>query len=182
MQHLPESFETDRLRITRLKYEDAEEIFYAYASKLEATRYVSWKRHNSVADTNRYLRYAIPAWRSGLDYNYSIRMKSENRLIGSIGAMNAAGKFQFGYIISPLNWNNGYGTEACIALLNQIRKVDQVFRIWTFVDAENIASSKVLLKSGMVEEARLVKWHRFVNQGDQPKDCIVYRFPLSTDS
>lgn len=178
MQQLPENLETDRLRITRLKYEDAEEIFYAYASKLEATRFVSWPSHSTVADTNRYLSYAIPAWRAGLDFSFSVREKNENRLIGSIGARNTSGNFQIGYIISPLNWNKGYATEACRALIEQLKKIDGVYRIWTFVDVENTASTKVLLKSGMIEEARLERWHRFANQQDKPKDCILYRYPL----
>ncbi|MEQ9231420.1 MAG: GNAT family N-acetyltransferase [Cyclobacteriaceae bacterium] len=178
MLYLPDRLETDRLLIQRLKYEDAEEIFYAYASKLDATRYVSWLMHQSVSDTNKYLRYAIPAWQVGLDYSFSIRQKTDNRLIGSIGTVNDKGKLQFGYIISPTCWNMGYATEACIKLLENLRQLDGAYRIWTFVDVENEASSKVLLKAGLIEEARLAKWYRFVNQGDQPKDCILYRLPL----
>jgi len=34
----------------------------------------------------------------------------------------------------------------------------------------------VLRKCGMVEEARLPKWFRFINQGNEPKDCILFRF------
>ncbi len=179
MRHLPELIETERLRMVRLKYEDAEEIFYAYASKLEATRYVSWPTHKTVADTNKYLRYAVAAWHAGLEYNYTLRLKSNNRLIGSIGAVNDFGKYQFGYIISPLNWNQGFATEACNALIEKLQELNDVFRIWTFVDVDNKTSSKVLLKSGMKEEARLKNWYRFVNQGNQPKDCILYYFPLS---
>lgn len=178
MHHLPEILETPRLRIARLKYEDAEEIFYAYASKLEATRYVSWPTHRTVADTNSYLSYARSAWNAGLEFNFSIRLQSNNRLIGSIGAVNDMGKYQFGYVISPLNWNQGYATEACKRLIEELQKVDDIFRIWTFVDIENVASSKVLLKSGMKEEARLKNWYRFVNQGDKPKDCLLYHYPL----
>ena len=178
MRHLPELIETDRLRLTRLKYEDAEEIFYAYASKLEATRFVSWATHQSIADTNNYLMYAVAAWHADLEYNYSIRLKSNNRLIGSIGVVNDCGKYQFGYIISPLNWNQGYATEACKVMIERLQKVEDVFKIWTFVDVDNVASSNVLLKSGMIEETRLTQWYRFVNQGDQPKDCILYYFPL----
>ena len=33
---LPEQFYTQRLAIARLRYEDAEEMFYAFASKPEA--------------------------------------------------------------------------------------------------------------------------------------------------
>lgn len=176
MLHLPNSLETERLCIEQLKYEDAEEIFYTYASKLEATRFVSWPTHQTVADTNQYLQQAITAWQAGLDYSYAIRMKHNHRLVGSVGAVNEDGKVHFGYIISPTGWNQGYATEACTALLAQLVNQDGSLNIWTFVDAENLASIKVLHKIGMVEEARLPKWFRFVNQENQLKDCILFRW------
>ncbi|MFN8692471.1 MAG: GNAT family N-acetyltransferase, partial [Cyclobacteriaceae bacterium] len=66
---IPERMESERLWITRLRYEDAEEIFYAYASKPEATRYVSWPTHESVEDTRSFLAYARAAWERGSDYS-----------------------------------------------------------------------------------------------------------------
>lgn len=177
MLNLSASLETDRLLIQRLKYEDAAEIFYAYASKSAATKFVTWPTHQAVADTDQYLRKTIPAWSDGLEFGYSIRIKTYSRLIGSIGAVNDDGKIQFGYIISPTHWNQGYATEACSALLNQLKGMTQISRIWTFIDAENVASKKVLLKVGMIEEAVEKNWFRFVNQGDQLKDCILFHWP-----
>lgn len=161
----------------KLKYEDAEEIFYAYASKWEATRYVSWPVHQSVADTNKYIRQAIADWEAGLAYNYSVRTKMDNKLIGSVGVVNDRGNVQVGYIMGPTVWNNGYATEAVSGLLKKLTTWKGVYRIWTFVDTGNVASQKVLQKTGMVEEARLVKWFRFVNQNNQPRDCVLYRWP-----
>lgn len=178
MLHLPHSLETDRLRIQKLRYEDAEEIFYAYASKLEATRYLSWPVHRTVADTNKYIKKAMAGWEAGLEYAYTIRSKNENRLLGTVGAVNEKGKIHFGYVISPSSWNKGYATEAAAALVQQIINGNDVYRIWTFVDVDNTASQKVLLKIGMVEEALLPDWFRFVNQNNKPKDCILYRWPL----
>ncbi|MEP2671172.1 MAG: GNAT family N-acetyltransferase [Cyclobacteriaceae bacterium] len=177
MRQLPNSLETERLFIQRLKYEDAEEIFYAYASKLEATRFVSWPVHKTVADTNKYLRQAVQDWNSGLEHSYSIRTKSDNRLIGSVGVINENGNVQFGYVLSPSVWNRGYATETVNEILKQLITLNGVYRIWTFVDVENTASQKVLQKAGLVEEARLTKWHRFVNQNNQPKDCVLYLWP-----
>jgi ribosomal-protein-alanine N-acetyltransferase len=172
--NLPEVIETERLVLQRLKYEDAEEIFYCYASKPEATRFVSWPTHQSIRDTRDFLRYAIHGWNSGKDYGYSIRIKSSYRLIGGIGAINDQGKIQFGYVISPTQWGKGYATEACKPVLDLLRSQENVFRIGTFVDAENTASIRVLEKCGLNEEARLEKWFRFVNQGNAPKDCILF--------
>lgn len=178
MLRLPEKFETPRLLLQRLKYEDAEEIFYAYASKSEATRYVTWATHQTIRDTRQYLATAVPAWNSGLHFNYSLRLLQDNRLVGSIGAINEGGRVQFGYIISPLWWNNGFATEACQWLLGQLILEKSVFRIWTFVDVDNESSCAVLRKCGMIEEARMIRWHSFVNQDNKAKDCIFFRYPI----
>ncbi|MDV3307271.1 MAG: GNAT family N-acetyltransferase [Cyclobacteriaceae bacterium] len=175
---LDETFETERLIFRRLMYEDAEEIFYAYASKPEATRYVSWATHRSVADTQRFLMHTRAAWAAGTDYSFSIRLKNTHRLVGSIGALNEYGKIQFGYIISPAHWNKGYATEATRRFMELLAAQRGVYRIGTLVDVANVASQRVLEKSGLVEEARLTRWLRFVNQNNEPRDCILYRYPL----
>ena len=174
---IPERMESERLWITRLRYEDAEEIFYAYASKPEATRYVSWPTHESIEDTRSFLAYAGAAWEQGSDYSFSLRLKSTNRLIGSIGLIHEEGKIQFGYILSPQQWGMGYATEACRTVLAAVRTLPGIYRISTFVDVENMASVRVLQKAGLVQEARLEKWFRFVNQGGQPKDCLLFKIP-----
>jgi ribosomal-protein-alanine N-acetyltransferase len=170
---MPPEVETQRLILQRLKYEDAEEIFYAYASKPEATRFLSWPTHRSVDDTRTFIKYAIESWNYGLDYTYSIRLKNRV-LIGSIGILHDAGRVQIGYVISPTHWNRGYTTEACSRILDILRALRGIYRIGSFVDMENTASINVLKKCGMVEEARLEKWFRFVNQNNQPKDCILF--------
>jgi [ribosomal protein S5]-alanine N-acetyltransferase len=177
MLAMSERLDSKRFYLERLRYEFAEEIFYAYASKPEATTYVSWPTHQSADDTRAYLRYAVAAWKRGIDYAYVIRLHGSNRLVGAIGCLNDQGKVQFGYIISPHCWNQGYATEATQTLLVALRLLPNVYKIWTFIDADNQASARVLLKCGLVEEARLSKWFRFVNQGNVPKDCVLFKVP-----
>ncbi len=175
---MPERFETERLVLQRLRYEDASEIFYTYASKIESTKFMTWPTHKSLRDTTDFLKYAVSSWRSKTDFSYCIRLKNSNRLIGSCGILNDLGKIQFGYVFGPLHWGQGYATETCRKLVEELRKVPEVYRVNTFVDTENLASMKVLRKSGLEEEAILLKWFRFVNQGNEPKDCILFKLPL----
>ncbi len=174
---MPESFNTERMVASRLRHEDAEEIFYTYASKPEATKYVSWPTHSSMEDTRRFLQYTRSGWNAGLDYGYSLRIAG-HRLVGSCGAVNNNGSIQFGYILSPSQWGKGLATEACRKLMEILSSLRGVQSIGTFVDAENTASARVLLKSGLTEIERRVRWFRFVNQGNQQKDCILFRLPL----
>ena len=135
---MPESFTTERLGIYRLRHEDAEEIFYTYASKPGATKYVSWPTHQSLADTKRYLGFTRAGWQAGVDYSYSLRLAGR-RLIGSCGLVNDHGNIQFGYILSPSQWGQGYATEACRKLMEILSSLPGVKSIGTFVDAENVA-------------------------------------------
>lgn len=172
---MPLSIETERLLLQRLKYEDAEEIFYAYSSKPDATRFLSWATHQSIDETRSYLKYAVESWNFGSDYGYAIRLKNGS-LIGSIGVVNDDGKVQLGYVISPGHWGKGYTTEACSRILSILKNFPELYRIGTFVDADNVASIRVLKKCGLIEEARLPKWFRFINQDNEPRDCILFRF------
>ncbi len=96
--------------------------------------------------------------------------------------MNEQGKIQFGYILSPVWWNNGLATEACKQIMELLKRQPGIFRISTFVDAENIASARVLEKCGLIKEASLVNWMRFPNQQNQPKDCAVYVLPIKASA
>jgi ribosomal-protein-alanine N-acetyltransferase len=176
--NLPDHIVTKRLYLHRLRYEDAEEIFYTYASKAEVTRFVSWPTHQTLKDTKSFLRYAINGWDKGTDYSFAVRLREAGRLIGSIGVINEDGKLQFGYVFSPTQWNKGYATEVCLRLMSILRNQKGVYRIQSFVDAENVSSARVLIKSGLVEEARLTRWFRFVNQNNEAKDCILFKLPL----
>ena len=175
--NLPEKLSTERLILQRLRYEDAEEIFYTYASKKEATKFMSWPTHQSLTDTRLYLQYATHAWSIGTDYSFSVRLKDSNRLIGAFGTLNDDGKLQFGYIFSPTQWGMGYATEVCSYMMPLLKKQQGIIRIQTFVDIENAASAKVLVKSGLVEEAVIKDFFAFVNQGSVMKDCILFKLP-----
>jgi len=171
---LPEKIETQRLVLERLKHEDAEEIFYTYASKPEATRFMAWPTHKSLKDTRSFLRYAVAGWEQGIDYSFAIRLNGNNRFIGSIGILNDNGKIQFGYVLSPTQWGNGYATEACSALIGVLKTIPEIQHIGTFVDVENVASRKVLLKAGLTEDFIFSKWFAFVNQNNELKDCVLF--------
>jgi ribosomal-protein-alanine N-acetyltransferase len=175
---LPEKIETERLILQRLRYEDAEQIFYTYASKPEATKYLAWPTHETIDDTRAFLRYAIESWNRGTDYTFGIRIKGSNQFIGSIGLIHDHGKIQFGYVLSPSQWGKGYATEVCSTVMGLLKKQKGLYRVGTFVDLDNISSVRVLQKSGLVEEAKLKNWFRFVNQDNQPKDCALYYLPL----
>lgn len=169
---------TSRLELRRLRPQEAGEVFDAYASRPEVGRFLTWPFHRGILDTRQFLRRVDSAWKAGMEYTYGIRLKPSSQLIGSLGIRNDDGRCEIGYVLNPEFWGRGFATEACTEVVRRLKIIPEVFRIQSFVDAENHASARVLIKSGFVEEAFLPKWRRFINQGNVPKDCIQYRVPL----
>jgi [ribosomal protein S5]-alanine N-acetyltransferase len=182
MLSLPEKIVTERLLLQRLRYEDAEEIFYSYASKPEATRFVSWPTHRSIDDTRNYLASTIPAWGRGIEFSYAVRLKSSARLVGSIGVVNMDTYLQFGYIFSPTQWRKGFATEACRAVLRELLNMPTAMAISTFVDVNNISSIRVLEKCGLRREGVFPNWFQFPNQNNASRDCILFSVPVAEDA
>jgi ribosomal-protein-alanine N-acetyltransferase len=169
---------TPRLELRRLHPAEAEEVFYAYASKVEVGRYLTWPVHQGILDTRQFLRYVDGAWKAGIEFTYGIRLRPSSRLIGAFGVRNDDGRLEIGYVLGPSFWGQGVATEACTEMVNYLKGLDDIYRIQSFVDADNAASARVLIKSGFIEEARLPKWRRFINQGNEPRDCIQFRVPM----
>jgi ribosomal-protein-alanine N-acetyltransferase len=178
VMNLPHQVFTERLSIQRLRYEDAEEIFYGYASKDEATKFVTWPTHRSITDTKSFLRFADDAWKKGTVFSYSVRRRNDSRLLGSFGVVNDDGKLQIGYIFSPVHWGLGYATEVCFHMSQLLKQQVDVYRIQSFVDIQNTASARVLIKSGFIQEAMLPRWCRFANQNNEARDCLHFRYPF----
>lgn len=177
MLNLPESFETERLVIRRLRHEDAQAIYDGYAGIPASTRFVSWPTHRSIEDTYHFLNMKDDDWRQGKDYAYAIIHKASGELIGGIGAINEQGKVAIGYILNRAFERNGYTTEAVMKLVKLLGGVPGVWRIWALCDVDNVGSHKVLEKTGFQKEALLHRWYRFVNQNNAIKDCFFYLYP-----
>ena len=56
----PAEIATTRLLLVRPTADVASEVFERYASDPEVTRYLSWPRHQSIADTQAFLNFS--AW------------------------------------------------------------------------------------------------------------------------
>lgn len=89
-------------------------------------------------------------WLSQEHVAYAITLKESEELIGCISIANIHDGFgELGYWIGVEYWNNGYCTEACIALLDFVFENMEVNRIFAKHFERNPASGRVMLKSGM---------------------------------
>ena len=179
MRFLPERIELARINLVRNAPTDAEEIFYAYASKPEATHFMAWKRHESLDDTRMFLRWASMTWEDHSQFAYAVRLRGTNRLIGGCGCTQQDGLFQVGYIFSPTVWGQGYATEACTGLVAAIQTNPITRKITSFVDAENIPSMRVLEKSGFIRTELAPQYFMAINQNGIKKDAWLFQHPFT---
>lgn len=149
---LPQRIETPRLVLRRPLAGDAESVFSGWASDVVATRFMSWPRHQSVADSRAFLDFSDGEWDAWPAGPYVIELRSTAELIGSCGFAFRQREFaEVGYIIARGVWGQGYATESLAAQIAAIAQLAPV-TLGAAVHPENSASLRVLEKCGFASD------------------------------
>ena len=67
--------ETDRLILRRFTVNDAESVFFNWASDDEVTRYLTWPTHQSTAVSRGYMEYCVKGYDDPAFYQWGIELK-----------------------------------------------------------------------------------------------------------
>lgn len=171
----PEEVETERLRLRWPTEADAEEMFTRYASDPEVTRYMLWLPHQSVEDTLAFLRKRStdPVIAGG--QRWLLRLKTTGLLLGLIGCRRVEPHIlQFGYCLARDSWSQGYATEATRAMVQIWIALPEIERVQAFCDPTNLASAKVLERSGLEYEGTLRRYVVSPNLNNEARDARLY--------
>jgi len=149
--------ETPRLVIRELVESDWE-LVHAYASDLEAVKYMEWGP-NTSEQTREFVGDAIRASKAlpRIDYHLAIGLRGTGELIGScrLGINNSNNRgADIGYSLRKNEWGKGYATEAALALLEYGFNSLKMHRIMATTHPLNKASGRVLEKAGFRYEGR----------------------------
>ena len=142
-----EELETDRLKLRKIKIEDAKTMFEVYTQDERVTKYTRWNPHKNLNDTIKFVEYCI----SDSKPRWMITLKENNAVIGMIDVVridNIENSCEIGYVIGYDYWNKGYVTEAFKTIIENLFKsgYDKINACHHF---ENVGSGKVMLKCGM---------------------------------
>lgn len=170
----PEIIETERLILRLPMLSDAETIFRTYAQDVEVVRYVIWKPHSSVEETEAFLRDRIAAWKDHRSFSWVITQKSTDDLIGMVEMRIEDFKANLGYVIARRFWRRGFATEAARSIVNWALNQERIYRVWAVCDVDNAASARVLEKVGMQREGVLRNLLMHPNISSQPRDSYCY--------
>jgi RimJ/RimL family protein N-acetyltransferase len=131
----------------------------AYQSDPRYLRYYEWTERSPAA-VQAFVRMFLDHQQTQprTKFQLAITLKGNGQLIGNCGIrMETAGATEadIGYELSPLQWGQGYATEAARAMIAFGFTELRVHRIWADCVADNVGSAAVLQKVGMQLEGRL---------------------------
>lgn len=170
---------TTRLVLRPPETADAPEIFGRYAQDPEVTRYLPWRPHQSMAETEAYLIQVIDAGREGSHVHWVITRAADGALMGMISLHMLGGAAEVGFVLARAQWGQGYMTEALLAVLGAAFSGPAIQRVWGLCDVENVASTRVMEKAGMQREGVRPGFVHF-NASEEPRDVFVYALDRAT--
>jgi len=170
----PETIQTERLILRQACREDAPAIFNGYAQNPEVTRYMTWKPHKNIQETEQFLSACQKLWHDGKDFAYAITLKGNGQLIGMFAVHPMNLKIEVGYGMAHSFWGKGYMTEVLRAVIDWALAQPDIFRVQAICDVENIGSARVMEKAGMSREGTLRRYILHPNISDKPRDVYMY--------
>lgn len=168
----PPGLETARLVLRPIELRDARAIFESYAQDPDVSRFLTWRPHRSIADTEAYIAHFANAPGSR---TYAMVGRDDNILRGAFDIRHAGpGKVGYGYVLARQWWGRGLMPEALRAVADWALAQPSIWRIGDVCDVDNRASARVMEKAGMTLEGRLRRWGVHPNIGPEPRDCFIY--------
>jgi [ribosomal protein S5]-alanine N-acetyltransferase len=170
---------TERLLLRRPRPEDAEAIFERYASDVEATRLLSFPRHETIAATCTFLEWSDAEWTRWPAGPYLVESRESGTLLGSTGlSFETPLRAATGFVLARDAWGRGYATEALRQVVTTARECG-VRRLYALSHPENRASLRVLEKGGFACEGTLRRYAVFPNLvPGEPLDVLCYSIVL----
>jgi len=171
---MPERIETERLVLRKPRMDNAPAIFAGWAQDKEVTRYLTWRPHQRIEQTQEFVKSCLLAWEQETRFPYLITLKESDEVIGMIDPRIEGSRLGIGYGAGRAHWGKGYIPEATRAIIEWAFQQPSLYRVYATTDVENAASRRVLEKVGMQCEGVLRKYILHPNISDIPRDSYMY--------
>ena len=150
----PPTLETERLLLVKIEPHHAEDM-YEYSCDSEVTKDLTWSCHNSVKETERYIKLLQKKYARGYFNDFGLIHKESGKFIGTCGFTAFdydANTAEIGYVLARPYWGMGLAMEAAQRVMKF--GIDE-FSLSGFCAKcmeGNDASFRVMQKCGMVLE------------------------------
>ena len=176
MQHKgTKPLETERLLLRPWKESDAGAAFAHWMNDPNVTKYLTWTPHEEIAVTRALLKTWEEECRAINCYHWAIVLKDGNVLIGDLNILQVDDwneRGEIGYCLGKAWWGNGYMTEALREVLRYLFEEVGFYRLNGCHAAENVGSSRVMEKCGLIYEGIRRKFMRLPSTGERV-DIVV---------
>jgi ribosomal-protein-alanine N-acetyltransferase len=159
----------ETLRAPRL--DDADVLFERIASDSEVTRYLSWRPHPEVAETRRVI---TELFNVGDEQTWLIEL-GDSGPVGLCGWRRPQSHtVELGYCLGRRWWRQGIMSEVLPLLVDEAQRDSSAYRVYAYCHVDNTGSARVLERSGLALEGRLVRYGMFPNISSEPQDCLLF--------
>jgi len=159
------SLQTNRLDLIEIKQEHLGNIFKLFSDD-KVTEFYNVVTLTNEGEAQKFIDWFQNRYAEKVGIRWGISLKGYDNIIGTIGFNNFTKQHRanIGFDLQVDFWNNGYLTEAikCVTEFG-FNKLD-INRIEAEVMNGNIASEKVLAKSGFKNEGVLRQWMYWNNK------------------
>ena len=150
-----QTIETSRLILRRAVRDDAEPMFYNWASDPNVTKYLTWPTYEMVETAYQILDLWASEYEKPDYYQWMIVLKELGEPIGSISVVRQNDRVEeaeIGYCIGSRWWHRGIMTEALSAVIEYLFTEVGMNRVAARHDPNNPHSGGVMRKCGMKYE------------------------------
>ncbi|HEU4632850.1 MAG TPA: GNAT family N-acetyltransferase [Flavisolibacter sp.] len=158
-------FQTERLLVRTYNGNDQENFFLLNGDP-EVVRFIRPAKTREECD--RFLREVMAAANATPLYGrWAVQEKTSNAFVGSFAVIPVENseRIQLGYALLRPYWGKGYATELTAAGLDYVFTKTDLDVIYGYTEIANLASQKVLLKSG---------FHFMEEKKEGEKELVVY--------
>lgn len=172
---LPGLLQTERLMLREPRSPDARDVFDDCTRDPQVMRYLPWRPHASVADTEEFIAGCVQSWTSGSKLPYVVTLRdTPDHAIGMLEARPRTHLIEIGYMLGRSHWGQGLMSEALKAWADAALGNASIFRVQATCDVDNVGSARVLEKAGFVREGRLERCTVYPNIDSEPRACFLY--------
>lgn len=172
---LPDEIHTPRMMLRAPRASDALHLFEAYTQDPEVARFMTWRPHTQLSQTEGFIAYCMKAWAEDRSRAYLLVPHGNDDVpVGMLEARLQPRTVDIGYVLQRQYWGAGLMPEAIEAFSQLALSLPEYFRIQATCDVENAASARTLEKSGFVREGRLERHTVIPNVSDKPRASFMY--------
>ncbi len=168
-------FETDRLRVRKFDSADAYP-FFQLNSNPQTMQYIRPVKDRQACDA--FLQENLQLYKQGsIAGRFAVMEKDINEVIGTFSCLylTAEDNFHLGYAFMPDYWGKGYATELLVAGVAYFFHNTQREAVFAITEAANVASRRVLIKSGFVEKGQVL-------EGGKNLELFVFRKDIQLET